>query len=81
MSNATLGSMQEESRLDVEGYTLIRRAPGTGSAYTVIAPDGATVYEGTSWHSVERSMRLDARGLLPRRWKTPVEAPERLRPD
>jgi hypothetical protein len=59
--------MEEEIRLDVEGYTLIRRPPGAGSPYTVIAPDGATVYEGTSWHGVERNMRLDVEGLLPRR--------------
>jgi len=59
--------MEEEIRRDVEGYTLIRRSPGAGLPYTVIAPDGVTVYEGTSWHSVERNMRLDVEGLLPRR--------------
>ena len=56
--------MGSPTLFSVQGYGVIYRPEDKDfKPYEVIAPDGKRLRCGTTWHSVERAIRLDNAGV------------------
>jgi len=66
-----------ETRFTVQGYAVVYRPPGKSLLpYEVTAPDGTKLHVGTTWHSVERAIRMDGIGIrAPSGKGSPDESP------